>query len=184
MRRRVRYAIAFLVAVGAGFAATVVATPWVIMHVVMDRLSEEGRMVNRFRFGDRTTARSRQIVRPSPDLAYASCVYDLSRGPIIVNIAPGRAGGYVSVSVFAANSDNIAVLDSLSHPGGIRFVLQKERKLAHPGLPVVYTPTERGIILDRRLAAGGEEFAAADRARRADDCGPFSSAATGEATGR
>ena len=87
------------------------------------------------------------MVRPSPDLAYASCVYDLSKGPILVDVPATPGGGYVSVSVFAGNTDNVAAMDSLRSPNGIRFILQKERRLVHPGDgPVIYTPTTRGII--------------------------------------
>ncbi|MFM7141423.1 MAG: DUF1254 domain-containing protein, partial [Alphaproteobacteria bacterium] len=31
-----------------------------------------------------TTSDSRTIVRPSPDLLYVACVYDLSKGPVLV----------------------------------------------------------------------------------------------------
>ena len=99
------------------------------MHVAMNRLSDDGRRINTFQFADRTTSASRAIVKPSPDLAYASCVYDLSDGPIVVEVPPTEGGGYVSVSVFAANTDNFAVVDSLANPRGIRFVLQE------PGQP-------------------------------------------------
>lgn len=97
----------------------------------------------------------------------------MSAGPILVDVPPSPDKGYVSVSVFAANTDNVAVMDSLRSPEGIRFILQKERKLVHPGdVPVIYTPTERGIILDRRLAPTQAEFDRADKARRGDRCAP------------
>lgn len=173
MRRGLRYALAFVGAVAVGHVATILLAPQVIMHIAMNRLSGDGDDVNVFRFADRTTAASRQIVRPSPDLAYASCVYDLSAGPILVDVPPSPDKGYVSVSVFAANTDNVAVMDSLRGPEGIRFILQQERKLVHPGdVPVIYTPTERGIILDRRLAPTQAEFDRADKARRGDRCAP------------
>lgn len=173
MRGRVLYGVAFIAAVAVGHMATMLAAPQVIMHIAMRRLSGDGESVNVFRFADRTTAASRQIVRPSPDLAYASCVYDLSAGPILVDVPPSPNTGYVSVSVFAANTDNVAVMDSLRSPDGIRFILQKKGRLVQSrDLPVIYTPTERGIILDRRLAPTQKEFDLADKARRDDRCAP------------
>lgn len=72
MRGGLRYALAFVGAVAVGHVATILLAPQVIMHIAMNRLSGDGDDVNVFRFADRTTAASRQIVRPSPDLAYAS----------------------------------------------------------------------------------------------------------------
>lgn len=170
----VRYLLAFAVAAGIGHVGTILAAPNAIMHVAMKRLSEDGKLVNAFRFSDRTSSASRWVVRPSPDLAYASCVYDLSNGPILVEVPATPGGGYVSVSVFAGNTDNVAVMDSGQSPKGIRFILQKERKLVHPSdMPVIYTPTTRGIILDRRLAPTQVAFDAADKARRKDSCAPL-----------
>ena len=40
-------------------------------------------------------------------------------------------------------------------------------------VPVIYTPTTRGIILDRRLAPTQAAFDAADKARRKDSCAPL-----------
>lgn len=174
MKPALRYLLAFAVASGVGHLVTILAAPSLIMHLAMTKLSEDGRLVNAFRFSDRTTSASRWVVRPSPDLAYASCVYDLSKGPILVDVPVTPGGGYVSVSVFAGNTDNVAVMDSIRNPKGIRFVLQQKNKLVHPGLePVIYTPTARGIILDRRLAPTQAAFEVVDKARRLDACAPL-----------
>ncbi|MGV3511643.1 MAG: DUF1254 domain-containing protein [Novosphingobium sp.] len=174
MRHSVLYGLLFSGAAIVGHIGTVIASPYVIMHVAMKRLSGEGAGANTFRFAERVTSSARQIVRPSPDLAYASCVYDLSTGPILVDVPASPSGGYLSVSVFAANTDNVAAFDSLRSPNGIRFILQKEGTQAQPAdLPVIYTPSERGIILDRRLAPTKAAFDLADKARRMDRCAPI-----------
>lgn len=174
MKPGLRYLLAFVAAAGIGHVGTIVVAPNAIMHLAMRKLSEDGKLINAFRFSDRTTSASRWVVRPSPDLAYASCVYDLSKGPILVDVPATPGGGYVSVSVFAGNTDNVAAMDSLRSPNGIRFILQKERRLVHPGDgPVIYTPTTRGIILDRRLAPTQAAFEIADKARRSDSCAPL-----------
>lgn len=174
MKPALRYLLAFVAAAGIGHVGTIFVAPNAVMHLAMTKLSEDGKLVNAFRFSDRTTSASRWVVRPSPDLAYASCVYDLSNGPILVDVPATPGGGYVSVSVFAGNTDNVAVMDSIRSPKGIRFVLQKERKLVHPSdVPVIYTPTTRGIILDRRLAPTQAAFEVADKARRLDTCAPL-----------
>jgi uncharacterized membrane protein len=173
MNRPVKLILALLISAAVGHVATVFATPTVLMSVAMKRLSA-GTPVNHFAFGDRTTEKSRRVVRPSPDLAYSSCVYDLSDGPIHVTAAPSPDGGYLSISVFAANTDNIGVYDSLRSPAGIDFVLAKSGQPTPPGASVLISPSTKGIILDRRLAPNAELFAVVDKARRADTCAPVS----------
>ena len=60
-------------------------------------------------------------MRPSPDLAYSACVYDLSAGPIRVTAAAWD--DYMSVSAFAANSDNFFVSNDREAPNGVDFTL-------------------------------------------------------------
>jgi uncharacterized membrane protein len=170
MNRQLKLLGLFAGAAVLGHIGLVVAVPHVLMRVVMNRMSGDGAAVNQFQFGDRTTKDSRRVVRPSPDLAYASCVYDLSKGPLLISAAPSPEGGYASLSVFAGNSDNIAALDTTEFPGGIRFVLVRAGQAAPVGERVVESPTDKGIILDRRLAPSEKLFAKVDQARRADSC--------------
>jgi len=156
-----------MVALIAG-ATLVLAAPYVIMGGAMKKVSDGGRAVNQFVFGPRTSETPRNIVRPSPDLAYASCVYDLSKGPLRVHAAPWS--NYMSVSVFQANSDNIFVQNDRQAPTGIDFVLARKGQATPAGAHVVISPSARGIILDRRLAPTAEAFARADAARHGDVC--------------
>lgn len=174
MKRFLALGLTFAGVALAAHVGTILVAPHALMTLAMRKLSPDDAQVNAFQFARRTTAQSRAIVRPSPDLAYASCVYDLEQGPLLVKVPPSPDGSYTSVSVFAGNTDNVAVMDSIRFPKGIRFVLQQEGKLVHPGIaPVIYTSTKRGIILDRRLAPTAEAFALADKARRADSCAPL-----------
>jgi uncharacterized membrane protein len=168
MKSLLSWAIVALVCALIGYAGVFVATPYVLMGAAMKKISGNGRAVNQFVFGPRTTEASRTIVRPSPDLAYASCVYDLSKGPLLVHATPWSH--YMSISVFQANSDNIFVLNDRQAPNGVDFVLAKTGQATPPGARVVISPSDKGIILDRRLAPDAETFAKADAARRGDVC--------------
>jgi uncharacterized membrane protein len=170
MNRSVKLLGLFVGAAVIGHVALIFAVPHVLMRVAMGRISDGGQATNVFQFGERTTEKSRRVVRPSPDLAYATCVFDLSGGPLVVSAAPSPGQGYVSLSVFAANTDNIAALDSSQYPGGIRFVLAKKDQAVPGGLAIITSPSNKGIILDRRLAPNAQTFAAVDQARRADRC--------------
>lgn len=178
MNRPVKLALLFAAAAAVGHVALVMVTPYALMRIVTQRASQDGAMVNQFQFGPRTTKDSRGVVRPSPDLAYSTCVYDLSNGPVRISAAPTPGQGYVSISVFAANTDNIAVFDTTQRQDGVQFVLAREGQQTPPGAEVVISPSNRGIVLDRRLAANDEMFAAADQARRADICEAISAPTT------
>lgn len=175
MNRTVKLLGLFIGASVIGHVGLVLALPHALMGVAMSRMSGDGAAINRFEFGSRTTKDSRRVVRPSPDLAYASCVYDLSKGPLLVTAAPSPNQGYVSLSVFAANTDNIAALDTTRYPDGIRFVLARKGQAVPAGERVVESPSDKGVILDRRLAPTAELFAQVDQARRADRCDPITS---------
>lgn len=174
MNRRVKLGLLFVVAAAVGHVGLVLAVPGTIMGIAIKRASQDGKAVNRFEFGPQTTKDSRRVVRPSPDLAYSTCAYDLSDGPIRVSAAPTPGNGYVSISVFADNTDNIAVFDSSQHPDGINFILALDGQTPPAGMEVVRSPSAKGLILDRRLAPNAEMFAIADQARRSDRCAPVS----------
>ena len=151
--------------------AIILATPNLIMGVALKRLSFGEQKINQWYHGPRTTEASRAVVRPSPDLAYSSCVYDLSKGP--VRVVAGKAADYMSVSVYAANSDNIFAINDRQAPDGVALVLVGKGQTAPQGLgTVVQSPTQRGIVLERRLAPSAEAFAAAAKARANDLCAP------------
>ncbi|WP_225207160.1 DUF1254 domain-containing protein [Novosphingobium huizhouense] len=178
MRRPVLLLAAFAVTALLVHLGAIVAAPRVIMALAIGKLGQGGAAVNRFQFSRRTNAQSRDVVRPSPDLAYASCVYDLEKGPLLVEAAPTPGGGYASVSVFAGNTDNIGVFDTIANPQGVRFALVRAGepfpdKAVRLQLPLVVSPSRKGVILDRRLAPTQAAFDLADKARRADRCAPL-----------
>lgn len=101
---------------------------------------------------------SRGIVRPSPDLLYTVCLFDLGKGPVLLT-AP-VPDSYVSLSGFASNTDNFfAINDSQLAPdvaGRKRFNVAllgsvKGSASIPEGATVIHAPTDRGIVLFRSL---------------------------------
>lgn len=161
------------VAFTAGHLAVVTVWPWRAMSTAMDRISQDSAAVNQWRHGQRATGKSRRIVRPSPDLANSSCVYDLSDGPVRIRVAPGD--GYMSVSLYAANSDNYFVVNDRNAPEGVDMILYRRGQPRPAGAAlVVESPSRRGIVLQRRLAPTRAMFEAAAVARAGDVCEPLS----------
>ena len=151
--------------------ATVVALPYVIMRAVMNQAPDGRNQASR---PPLATAASRAIVRPSPDLAYTFCAFDVAERPLRVRARV--ADGYTSLSMFAANTDNFfARNDRQAVDGTIEVLLvgPDAAPLAAGGREVVVAPSPRGVILVRRVVESPQHFAAVDALRRDDVCAPF-----------
>jgi uncharacterized membrane protein len=150
--------------------AAVLAAPYLLMDVAMAKIiGHAGKHANEWIHAPRVSAQSRRVVRPSPDLAYSACIYDLADGPVHVTAAAWD--DYMSVSVFAHNSDNIFVINDRQAPQGVDLVIVRKGQ-PHPagaGL-VVESPSRRGIVLQRRVAPTQERWDAANAARLHDVC--------------
>ena len=147
------------------------ATPGFLMGVAMARLDKAG--PNRFFHGPLATDRSRAIVRPSPDLAYSSCPFDLSKGPVLVEAAPAPAP-YWSLSVFDQRTDVAFVRNNRDTRGApIRIALARQGQEVPAGIETVRLDDDRGVALIRILVERKEGFDAIDRARKASVCRPL-----------
>ena len=162
--------VSAIVAFGV-YQATLLATPYVLMNAAMEKIgaASNGR-ANTFGFGEPSTADRQLIVRPSPDLAYASCVFDIGDGPVLVDVAP-VPDHYWSVSIFDARTD-VAAVRSDRDTGGkpARLALLKSGQKAPSGYEPVMLQHDRGIALIRILMASPDEFPAIDAIRRKSTC--------------
>lgn len=148
--------------------------PYILMTAAMNRLSNNGQRENVWTHAPRMTEDARLIVRPSPDLAYSSCVYDVSEGPVRISVQPW--GDYMSLSLFAANTDNYYTLNDRRMPstGAVVIVRGQGQALtaeqSAAAFEVVESPSSRGIALIRRLAPSQEQFDRAQAARQSEVC--------------
>jgi uncharacterized membrane protein len=169
----VRWLIVTLLIAAAVHVGAVLAAPNVIMGKAIARVAEGAGGANLFNRQPRVTPDSRAIVRPSPDLAYLSCAYDLSDGPVRIRIAPWD--DYVSLSLFADNTDNFFTINDRAMRGAMYEValVQKGKPAPEGAAHVVESPSVTGIALERRLAPNAERFALADAARKQSVCEPW-----------
>jgi uncharacterized membrane protein len=161
-------------AVFAGGAVIHVAAIWgaprFIMKIALDRTTVAASGANVFLHAPRASAERRTIVRPSPDLSYSICVADVSKGPIRV-IAP-VSEPYTSVSVFAANSDNVLALNDRQTDGKPIEILVAGRGQSVPeGVPVARLNSERAIVLVRRVIKDDQHEKQLDPIRGQATCG-------------
>lgn len=157
-----------LTVVGAWYT-TLIATPFVLMRAAAAKAGT-GLPVNQFRFGPMTTAANQTIVRPSPDLSYSLCVFDVSKRPVLVRIEP-IPERYWSVSVFDARTD-VAAVRSDRDAGGkpAQLAIVKAGQDAPAGYEPVKVDYDRGVVLIRILLANKDEFPAVDALRRKSFC--------------
>lgn len=158
------------VAVAAGaYQATLLATPYVLMNAAIKKVGERG-PENRFAFGQMATADNQPIVRPSPDLSYSTCAFNLAKGPVLIDVEP-VPDRYWSVSIFDARTD-VAAVRSDRDTGGkaARLALVKDGQKAPAGYEPVRLDHDRGIALIRILLADPAEFPVIDAIRRKSTC--------------
>jgi uncharacterized membrane protein len=169
MRRWIGPILAGLVLAALAWQAALIAAPRLLMTAALNRLEKIGG-TNRLFFGPLPTAEARTIVRPSPDLAYASCPYDLSKAPLLIEVAPAPAP-YWSLSVFDSRTD-VAFVRNNRDSGGrpIRVVLARPGQVVPQGVEVVRPEGARGVALVRILVEHRDVFPAIDKARRASFC--------------
>jgi uncharacterized membrane protein len=148
---------------------TMVATPDVLMGVAVQRVSEVGG-VNQFTHAPLATAASRTIVRPSPDIAYSSCPFDLTNGPLLIDAVPVPSP-YWSLSIFDAHT-NVALVRNGEKADYQPFKLAvvAPGQPAPTGYEAVQVGGTRGIALVRILIDLPARFPAIDRERRATTC--------------
>ncbi len=157
-----------LVALGA-YQATLLATPYALMYAALKKIGGD-EASNRFVFSKMATADNQPIVRPSPDLSYSTCVFDLSKGPVLVDVPP-VPGRYWSLSIFDARTDVAAVRSDRDTKGApARLALIKQGQMAPAGYKPVLLGYDRGLALVRILLANPSEFTAVDAIRRKSTC--------------
>ena len=151
------------------------AIPRVVMQGVLWRFAARFG-TNQLVHAPMSDATSREVVRPSPDLAYSFCVLDLSGGPIRITM-PGSTS-YLSIALYSSVTDNYFVENDRDTGGGpIDLVVLPPR--AHepaardPGITFITAPTAQGIALLRALVESRSGFDRIDSLRRKGVCRPY-----------
>jgi uncharacterized membrane protein len=167
MRRAALWIVAALAVAAVVHYVTLMDTPGFIMKRVMMKMGE----VNTIHHQGRVTAASRGVVRPSPDLLYSVCPFDLTKGALHVT-APVPPGTYWSVSMFDAQTNNFFVKNDKDVKGKLDLLLTTPYvDVKRPaGAEEVVAPGPKGLVLFRTLINKEENFAAIDAVRRKANC--------------
>lgn len=161
--------LVFLATAAGAWHATLAVTTFGLMEGAVRRLSARAGLNTMFH-GQLATPANQPIVRPSPDLAYSSCPYDLSNGPLLINYVP-VAGRYSSLSVFDARTDVVFVRNDVQAGGKpFRIAIARDGQKVPDGVETVRVGYDRGIALIRLLLADPKEIAQFDSVRRQSNC--------------
>ncbi len=168
------FAVALLVATFAGWGAMNWAIPKVIMIKAMEGLAERGAGVNAMTLREPADPYRQFVVRPSPDLLYSTCVYDLESAPLRISIGP--TNGYLSVSFFDHITNNYETLTGdLFTPQRSDVILVQKGQDAPSGAQLVTSPSTRGLVLVRRQISGEGSLPVMQAAQVKDDCASVTS---------
>lgn len=169
MRRWALPVMLGLLAVVAGWFFVLWASPFLLMRAATDRVAMVS-SVNRMTAAPLATAERRAVVRPSPDLFYSICPYDISKGAVLVDV-PGIADAYWSVAVYDARTDVVvvrSVRNAVSLP--VRLALIPPDGDAPAGYEPVVVDYATGLVLLRVLLPEPGQSARLDAERRRATC--------------
>ena len=153
----------------AGWYGGLALSTFGLMEAAIRRVSSEGGL-NVMRYGTLPTPENQPIVRPSPDLVYSSCAYDLSKGPLRLHVVP-VAGRYSSLSIFDARTDVVFVRNDVQAGGKpYDIILARTGQTVPQGAEIVRVGYDRGIALIRLLLKTPIEIDALDTIRRQSVC--------------
>jgi uncharacterized membrane protein len=151
--------------------ATLYAVPRVVMRRALRRMGEP----NSMHLGPRPTAASRMVVRPSPDILYASCPFDLSSGPLRVTARVPHST-YWSVSAFDSATNNFFVRNDREVTGDSIELLLLRRGQTLPTSDttlqrvIVFAPSKRGLLLFRTVIDDDRHLPALEALMREARC--------------
>jgi uncharacterized membrane protein len=175
VRKWIKLAAVTLVLAVALHVLLVWSIPIAITSIFMSRVSKQAG-ANHVVASPLPTDKSRQVVKPSPDLLYALCIFDVSAGLVRVSIEPPAT--YWSLSLFDRNTDNFFTLNTSKMTGGkAELVLgtaasAADAKIKFPAASFVQTPHTSGVMLARILVLDQSSIAAALEAQHSVRCEP------------
>lgn len=167
---------AFLIGLLAVHFLVLAALPGKIMSTARERMGGAGVELHQWRMSPRVTPQTQTIVRPSPDLAYAICLIDVSEGPVTITVPTWPE--YGSLSVFDAGTDNVYAgsLDArLPGASGVRTLvvaLAGQEVSVPDGTDLITVKKPEALALIRRLAPTQGLYDAAAALLPASTCGP------------
>ncbi len=133
-------------------------TPYIAMDKAMEKLDTE---INTLDHSGPPDEDFREVVRPSPDLLYSTCIYDVNEEALLFTVPVTDT--YWSISGYAEDTHNFF---SLNHEevetNTARVLVVGEKEKAYPEVEedmiIVEAPSDTGIILIRIFVSDREKL--------------------------
>ena len=113
---------------------------------------ESQNMINSAFSRDIPNSNSREVIRPSADLLYSGCGFDVTYKPLI--ITSSLPDSYWSISFFSSNTDNFSTInESIQKGQDIKIYLfgpESEPAMVKDGI-IVVSPSNTGLMLFRQF---------------------------------
>ena len=151
--KKVIYGLGALLLAVVSYYLTIWATPYYVQSKIA---SQRNNTVNTIRFAERPTPeKSRVVPLPNPDFLYSSVSYDIKDGILKIS---GKVpdSTYWSIATYQANTTNFFVANDDQVDGNFEYYIANKGSKSSwlQGIPkekVIYSPTERGLVLFRYL---------------------------------
>jgi uncharacterized membrane protein len=183
MSRLLKWGAYVAVLAVAFYFVMLAGVPYGVMSMIKTRMaSVGGGTANVMIHAERPSHTSRNVVRPSPELLYSICWYDLSKGPVRVTSGAPQ-GTYWSVALYRDNTDNFYVVNDTQTKGArAAFILYSEAQVqsggkaafeafqGNQGVPGVASPSMTGLVLIRTLINDESKLPEIDGERRQATC--------------
>jgi len=163
MRRFIPGLIILVIAAAVTHFFVLKAIPSFVMSKARSAFQDRGMPLNYWVGSSRITPQTQTVVRPSPDLAYVICLFDVSDGP--VSISAPAWDEYGSLSIFDGQTNNVYVTSLKASDAAPTKIIVAKNRYSEPGgnangVPIVMIKGE-GLALVRRLAPTEDAYARA-----------------------
>ena len=167
--------VLMLVAAAATHFLVLKSIPSFVMSKARTAFQDRGMPVNYWVGSSRITTQTQTVVRPSPDLAYVVCLFDVSDGPVSISAPAWDA--YGSLSIFDGQTNNVYVTSLKASDAAPTGVIVAKNRYSEPGgnangVPIVMIKGE-GLALVRRLAPTADAYASASELIAPAKCEKF-----------
>lgn len=165
-----RYVAVLILSAILAHVVVVALIPQLVMSAYFAKMESAGVEVNRVYHVPPINASFRNVVLPSPDLLYSYCIYDLSKGNVLVR-AEVPEGTYWSVSFYDSATNNFFTLNDTQVEKEARILLVKELgQMKEMNATLVKAKSEKGVILFRIFIPDESVIPYLDKVRRNSSC--------------
>lgn len=165
-----RYVAVLVLTAILAHVVVVALIPHLVMSTYFAKVESAGVEVNKVYHNPPINASFRRVVLPSPDLLYSYCIYDLSKGNVLVE-AEVPEGAYWSASFYDSATNNFFTLNDRDVGKEARILLVKElSKVKEMDATVVKAKSEKGLILFRIFIPDESAIPYLDKVRRNSSC--------------